>query len=65
MLKKLFISREVSESVLKSTTLFFDRMVQRYLPDAFLFAVLLTVIVYISGVVFAGSSPLVMVQYWG
>ena len=55
----------VSESVLKSTTLFFDRMVQRYLPDAFLFAVLLTVVVYISGIVFTGSSPLEMVQYWG
>lgn len=55
----------VSESVLKSATLFFDRMVQRYLPDAFLFAVLLTVVVYISGIVFTGSSPLEMVQYWG
>lgn len=51
--------------MLKSTTMFFDRIVRRYLPDAFLFAILLTVVVYISGMVFTGSSPLQMVQYWG
>jgi short-chain fatty acids transporter len=51
--------------MLKSTTLFFDRMVQRYLPDAFLFAVILTIIVFILGTVFTGSSSVEMVQYWG
>ncbi|MDC3412113.1 short-chain fatty acid transporter [Aquibacillus sp. 3ASR75-11] len=51
--------------MLKSVTLFFDRMVQRFLPDAFLFAVILTFIVYVLGVTFTGSSPVEMVQYWG
>lgn len=51
--------------MIKSVTLFFDRMVQRYLPDAFLFAILLTVVVYVLGLVFTESSPLEMVQYWG
>lgn len=46
-------------------TLFFDRLVQRYLPDAFLFAVLLTLVVYVLGVVMTDSSPMQMVQYWG
>lgn len=49
----------------KSLTLFVDRMVQRYLPDAFLFAVLLTIIVFILGVGFTASSPMDMVNYWG
>lgn len=51
--------------MIKSVTLFFDRMVQRYLPDAFLFAILLTLIVYILGAGLTESSPMEMVQYWG
>ncbi|MFC4557579.1 short-chain fatty acid transporter [Virgibacillus kekensis] len=50
---------------MKALTSFFDRMVQRYLPDAFLFAVILTFIVFILGMAITGSSPVDMVQYWG
>lgn len=46
-------------------TNFFDRMVQRYLPDAFLFAVILTLIVFIMGIFFTDSSPIEMVEFWG
>jgi len=46
-------------------TLFFDRLVQRYLPDAFLFAVILTLVVFGLGVGFTESSPVQMVQFWG
>ncbi|WP_396266362.1 short-chain fatty acid transporter [Halobacillus amylolyticus] len=46
-------------------TLFFNRLVQRYLPDAFLFAIILTLIVFGLGIGFTGSSPAKMVQYWG
>jgi short-chain fatty acids transporter len=46
-------------------TSFFDRMVRRYLPDAFLFAIILTIAVYILGVIFTNSSPMEMVEYWG
>lgn len=46
-------------------TNFFDRIVQRYLPDAFLFAVILTIIVFIMGVSFTDSSPVEMVEFWG
>ncbi|HEU5138535.1 MAG TPA: short-chain fatty acid transporter [Bacillales bacterium] len=49
----------------KSVTLFFDRLVRRYLPDAVLFAIVLTLIVYISGFVFTDSSPVDMAKYWG
>ncbi|HLR66587.1 MAG TPA: short-chain fatty acid transporter [Virgibacillus sp.] len=50
---------------MKPLTAFFDRMVQRYLPDAFLFAIILTFIVFILGLGFTDSSPIHMVQYWG
>ncbi len=49
----------------KGMTLFFDRLVQRYLPDAFLFAVILTLVVFGLGVGFTESSPVQMVQFWG
>lgn len=53
------------KEMFKSLTMFFDRMVQRYLPDAFLFAIILTFIVFVLGIGFTSSSPVEMVQYWG
>ena len=52
-------------TILKSLTNFFDRMVQRFLPDAFLFAVILTLVVFLMGILFTGSTPIQMVEYWG
>ncbi|WP_281974945.1 short-chain fatty acid transporter [Halobacillus litoralis] len=51
--------------MLRGITSFFDRLIQRYLPDAFLFAVILTLVVFGLGVFFTGSSPVQMVQFWG
>ncbi|SDI98460.1 short-chain fatty acid transporter [Natribacillus halophilus] len=48
-----------------SITQFFDRMVQRYLPDAFLFAIILTLVVFIGGIFMADNTPLAMMQHWG
>ncbi|MFD2761175.1 short-chain fatty acid transporter [Lentibacillus juripiscarius] len=50
---------------MKALTSFFDRMVQRYLPDAFLFAIILTIIVFLLGIGVTGSTPVEMVEYWG
>ncbi len=50
---------------MKTLTNFFDRIVQRYLPDAFLFAVILTFIVFIMGFIFTPSSPIQMIGHWG
>ncbi|MEN1967371.1 short-chain fatty acid transporter [Lentibacillus sp. N15] len=50
---------------MRSLTTFFDRMVQRFLPDAFLFAIILTFAVFLLGIIFTGSSPIQMVNYWG
>ncbi|UFJ41180.1 short-chain fatty acid transporter [Brevibacillus humidisoli] len=41
------------------------RMVQRYLPDPFLFAVILTFVVFVAGMLVNGKSALEMVTFWG
>ncbi|PID82181.1 MAG: short-chain fatty acid transporter [Clostridiales bacterium] len=39
-------------------------MVERYLPDPFLFATILTIIVFISGIIFTGQSAIAMIGHW-
>lgn len=51
--------------MIKSLTGACVKLVQRFLPDAFLFAVILTFIVFIMGIAIAGNTPLQMVQHWG
>ena len=55
----------VGDIMLKAVTRFFDKMVQKYLPDAFLFAIILTFVVFIMGLIFTDSSPIEMVGFWG
>ncbi|NPV69947.1 MAG: short-chain fatty acid transporter [Firmicutes bacterium] len=43
---------------------FFTRIMERYLPDAFLFAVLLTFLAFILALVFTGKTPLEIVDAW-
>src|SRR5699024_719029 len=50
---------------MKALTDFFDGIVRKYLPDAFLFAIILTFIVFIMGIVFTSHSPVEVVSYWG
>lgn len=51
--------------MIQSLAGFFTRIMQRWLPDAFLFAVLLTFVVLIAGIVGENKSPHEMVTYWG
>ncbi|MDF0726386.1 short-chain fatty acid transporter [Cytobacillus sp. S13-E01] len=44
---------------------FFNRLMQRYLPDPFLFVVILTFVVLGLGLIFTDSTVMNMVQYWG
>lgn len=44
---------------------FFVTVMQRYLPDAWLFAILLTLVVFVMGLVLTPAGPLEMIQYWG
>jgi short-chain fatty acids transporter len=49
----------------KRLTQFCVALVQKYLPDPFLFAVILTFVVFLGGVFLTDSSPYQMVQHWG
>ncbi|MDH5434153.1 MAG: TIGR00366 family protein, partial [Gammaproteobacteria bacterium] len=44
---------------------FFSRVMQRWLPDAFLFAIILTAVIFLSGMVFEEQSATQMANYWG
>lgn len=39
-------------------------LVQRYLPDPFLFCIMITFVIFISGIIFTGQSPMAMVKHW-
>lgn len=41
------------------------KMVERYLPDPFLFAILLTIICYVLAVVCTGNGPIQVLAAWG
>lgn len=41
------------------------RMVERYLPDAFVLVLIMTLIVFAAGMLIEGQGPIAMAQYWG
>lgn len=51
--------------MIKTSADFFSRVMQRWLPDAFLFAVILSAIIFICGMFFQQQSPMQMAEYWG
>ncbi|MDO6657936.1 short-chain fatty acid transporter [Anaerobacillus sp. 1_MG-2023] len=51
--------------MIKASISLSNRIMQRYLPDPFLFVIILTFVVFAFGLVFTGSSPVQMVQYFG
>ncbi|NMC67928.1 MAG: short-chain fatty acid transporter [Spirochaetales bacterium] len=51
--------------MLKKLGAFFTRIMEKYLPDAFLFAILLTFIVFILALIFTDKGPLDIVNAWG
>ena len=51
--------------MIKSSADFFSRIMQRWLPDAFIIAVILTVVVFVSGLTFENQSVEQMANYWG
>ncbi|PLR96868.1 short-chain fatty acid transporter [Bacillus sp. T33-2] len=44
---------------------FFNRVMQRYLPDPFLFVIILTLVVFLLGLIFTDNGPYQMIQHWG
>lgn len=43
---------------------FFTRWTRKYMPDPFLFAILLTFLTYLLGLIFTKSGPFEMIQHW-
>lgn len=48
----------------KKLTDFCVKLVQRYLPDPFLFCIILTLIVLIGGITLTGQGPMEMIVHW-
>lgn len=51
--------------MIKRITNFFVDIIQKYLPDAFVFAIFLTIITLILGIIFTGQSLFEMITHWG
>jgi short-chain fatty acids transporter len=43
---------------------YFSKWAQKYMPDPMIFAILLTFLTYILGIIFTKSGPFQMIQYW-
>lgn len=51
--------------MIRSLSNFFTGIMQRWLPDAFIIAIVLTFVVLIGGVLGQGHTPAKMVEFWG
>ena len=51
--------------MIKKLTNFCTAMVQAFLPDPFIFALILSAIVFLLGVFTNGETPYQMVLHWG
>ncbi|MBS3975804.1 MAG: short-chain fatty acid transporter [Syntrophomonadaceae bacterium] len=51
--------------MLHRLTNFFVRIARNYLPDAFLFAIILTFLAYVLALLLTGKGPLELVKMWG
>ncbi|MFT7300242.1 MAG: short-chain fatty acids transporter [Porticoccus sp.] len=51
--------------MIRTLSNFFSRIMQRWLPDAFIIAIVLTFVVLVAGILGQGHTPVKMVQFWG
>lgn len=51
--------------MVRSLSNFFTGIMQRWMPDAFIFAIVLTLVVMVAGVFGGDNSPTQMVRFWG
>lgn len=51
--------------MLRTAPKIFTNLAQKWLPDAYLFALSLTFIVFASGVFISGKAPMEMIGFWG
>ncbi|MFZ5814608.1 MAG: short-chain fatty acid transporter [Bacillota bacterium] len=46
-------------------TRFFVNIAQRYLPDAYLFAIILTFVAFVAALIWTDKGPIQLIQFWG
>ncbi|MGX5172531.1 short-chain fatty acid transporter [Aliikangiella sp. IMCC44653] len=51
--------------MIKTSADFFTKIMQRWLPDAFLFSIILSLVIFALGMLTQAKSPLEMATYWG
>ena len=51
--------------MIRNMGVIFSKFAERYIPDAFVFAVILTIVTFIFGVLIQHKSPVEMINYWG
>ncbi|MGB2287649.1 MAG: short-chain fatty acid transporter [Porticoccaceae bacterium] len=51
--------------MIKAGAEFFSRLVQRWLPDAFVIAIILSAMVFLSGLIFQDQTVTAMADHWG
>lgn len=51
--------------MIKGLTNFFVKLVKKYLPDAYTFAIIIVICIFLVGIAFCGQSFTDMVSYWG
>ena len=51
--------------IMRAISNFFVKIINRWLPDPFLFAIILTLVVFVAAIAVTGVSPLTMLSYWG
>ncbi|ABR35937.1 TIGR00366 family protein [Clostridium beijerinckii] len=51
--------------MIKGLSKFFTAIVQKFLPDPLVFAMILTLIMFVSGIIFTGHTPIDMIGFWG
>lgn len=50
---------------MKKIASFFVKIMNKYLPDPFLFAIILTFVVFVAGIGLTAQTPLAMLTHWG
>ncbi len=50
---------------MRALTNFFVKIAQRYLPDAYLFAIILTFVAYVAALIWTDKGPIDLIMMWG
>ncbi|MFB4165584.1 short-chain fatty acid transporter [Alteribacillus sp. JSM 102045] len=58
-------NNEEKNNLISKLAMFFAKIAEKWLPDAFVFAVILTLITFVGGIILTDSTPYDMAIHWG